>query len=222
MNLSMRRAAANSPPPAIFKSEERQALATAIEGRNLAQKELDATNKALSEMQEVRFAGTAHRAVKAAREAVEAAKANAAVYITAKIAGSAGEPPMSVKDARAALQEAEDSLGAELAVEESLKAKLKAEEQSLFWAKDRVKQKVKDVVSADPSLRKLLVDFEEMKRMMVQRQNLLNFLILMIPHEFRHWHGTRSYRPNELQDETLPWRSALAELENNADAPLPS
>jgi hypothetical protein len=118
MNLSMRRAASKSPSAAIFESEERQALAAAIERRNLVQRELDATSRALSEIQEKRR--DVRRAVDAAKQAVEDAKANAVTFLTATINGTAGEAPMSGKDARAALQEAEDVFETQRTLEESL------------------------------------------------------------------------------------------------------
>jgi hypothetical protein len=221
MNLTKLRAVKEPPPPPL-ESGERLALAAAIEHRNAVQRELDATLRALDELQESRFAGGARKAVEAAREAVETAKANAAAFVTATILGTAGEPPMTVKEARAALEEAEDNLETQRTVEAGLKAKKEAEEQALYFAKSRVKDKIQSVVGADPSLRKLLVEFEEMRRAVAQRERLLGSLSLMIPHEFRFWQGTRQYRDNELQDETPPWRAALAELEHDSDAALPT
>jgi hypothetical protein len=219
MNLSIRRAAKN-PPAEIFESEERQALSAAIDRRNLVQRELDATNKALAEMSEKR-AG-ARRAVADAKQAVEDAKANAAAYLTATINGTAGDPPMSVKDARAALQEAEDNLEAHRSMEDGLEAMRPTIETSLSLAKMSMKDKIAAVVGADPGLRKLLVDYEEMKRLIAQRTELFNALWFYIPTEHRHWQATRQYNRNELQDETPPWRAALAELEHNSDAALPT
>jgi hypothetical protein len=210
------------PATSPLQSEERRALAAEIERRNNIQRELDATNKALAELHEVRCAGSAHRAVEAASEAVEAAKANAAAYMAAKIGGTAGEPPTSVKDARAALQEAEDNLETQKAIEASLKAKLEAEQEALHFAKVRVNRKVQAVVGADPSLRRLLVEYEDLRRVLAQRAQLFGFLFSMIPREFQGWQSIPCYRPGDLQDETPPWRAALAELEHNSDAPLPS
>jgi hypothetical protein len=221
MNLSRLRSVKEPPPPPL-ESEERLALAAAIERRNLVQRELDATVKALDELQESRFAGGARKAVEAAREAVEAAKTNAAAFVTATILGTAAEPPMSVKEARAALQEAEDNLETQRTVEAGLKAKKEAEEQALYFAKSRVKDKIQSVVGADPSLRKLLTEFEEMKRMVAQRTELFNALWAYIPHAHRNWSATRQYGSAELQDETPPWRAALAELEHDSSASLPT
>jgi hypothetical protein len=219
MNLSLRRASKN-PPGEIFESEERQALAVAIDRRNLVQRELDATNKALAEMQDKRR--DARRAVETAKSAVEDAKAAAATFLTATINGTAGDAPMSVKNARAALLEAEDNLEAQNSVETSLNAMKPALEDSLSLAKMSMKDKIAAVVGADPSLRKLLVEFEEMKRLIAQRTQLFNFLWSAIPHEHRFWNATRQYGSAELQDESGPWRAALAELENNSDATLPT
>jgi hypothetical protein len=52
MNLKFR--SVKEPPPPPLESEERQALAAAIDRRNLVQRELDATNKALAELHDKR------------------------------------------------------------------------------------------------------------------------------------------------------------------------
>jgi hypothetical protein len=215
---------ASSLPPSApqLKIDERQALATAIATRNHIQRELDATTKALAELQAKRFGGAAAKAVEAAKAAVETAKASAAAFASAAVLGTAGEPPLSVKDARAALQEAEDNLETQLAVEASLKAKKQNEQTALGFAKSTVKAKMEAVVRADPSLRRLFVEYEEMRRMVAQRAQLFSFLFSMIPREFQNWQTIPLYRSGDLEDETPPWRAALAELENNADAALPS
>jgi hypothetical protein len=209
VNLSVRRASKN-PPAAIFESDERAALAAAIDRRNILQRELDATNKALAEVSGKRT--DARRAVEAAKQAVEDAKANAVAFLTATISGTAGAAPTSIKDARAALQEAEDAFETQHMLEESLNAKLPALDESLHFAKSRVRDKINAVVAADPSLRKLLTQYEEAKRLMVQRAQLFHFLWAAIPHDHRHWQSSRDYRLDEMQDETPPWRAAIAEL----------
>jgi phage host-nuclease inhibitor protein Gam len=213
-----------SPPPSAPqpKIDERQALATAIATRNHIQRELDATTKALSELQAKRHTGAATKAVEAAKAGVETAKANAAAFLTANLQWTAGEPPLSVKDARAALQEAEDNLETQLAVEADLKAKKENEKTALDFAKSTVKAKIEAVVRADPSFRKLFAEFEEMRRLVAQRAQLFSFLFSMIPRELQGWQTIPLYRPEDLQDETPPWRAAIAELESNSDAPLPS
>src|ERR1700722_10741108 len=235
MSILKPRAAAKAPPPAPsslptppapsspqLKSDERQMLATAIGARNHIQRELDATTKALADLQTKRLGGAAAKAVEGAKAAVETAKANAAAFASAAVLGTAGEPPVSVKDARAALQEAEDNLETQLAVEASLKAKKENEQTALGFAKSTVKAKIEAVVRADPSFRKLFAEFEEMRRMVAQRAKLLSFLFSMTPHELQSWQRSPLYHPGDLQDETPPWRAAIAELENNSDAPLPS
>jgi hypothetical protein len=136
--------------------------------------------------------------------------------------GTAGDPPMSVQAARAALQDAEDALEVQNSVETSLEAMRPTLETSLSLARMTVKDKIAAVVAADPGLRKLLVDYEEMKRLIAQRAELFNSLWFYIPTEHRHWQSTRQYRSNELQDESGPWRAALAELEHDSDAALPT
>jgi hypothetical protein len=164
----------------------------------------------------------ARRAVETATQAVEDAKANAVTFLTATINGTAGDAPASVKAARAALQEAEDNLETQRTLEESLDAMKPALQQSLDIAKSTVKNRIEAVVSTDPSLRKLCVDYKEMRRLIAQRQQLFSFLFSMIPREFQDWQHIISYGRGELADETPPWRAAIAELEHNSDAALPT
>jgi hypothetical protein len=228
--LKTRAASKTAPPPELesqehqapaIRSEERLALATAIGTRNNLQRELDATIKALADLQTKRLGGAAAKAVEMAKAAVETAKANAAEFASAAILGTVGEPPMSVKDARAALQEAEDNLETQLAVEASLKAKKENEQTALGFAKSTIKRKIEAVVSADPSFRSLFAEYEEMRRLVAQRAKLFSFLFSMIPPELQGWQSSPLYRSGDLQDETPPWRAALAELEHNSDASLP-
>src|SRR5580658_9849320 len=88
-----------APPPV----DPRQELAATIERRNAIQREIDATKKALDELQ---FNGVARKAVDVAREAVKEAEENATAFVVAKMMGRTGGPPTSVKEARAALHEA--------------------------------------------------------------------------------------------------------------------
>ena len=64
----------------------------------------------------------ARRAVEAADEAIETAKSNAARHLTDVARGTAGVPPQTIREARAAAIEAADHLDSCLAAAEALRA----------------------------------------------------------------------------------------------------
>ena len=64
----------------------------------------------------------ARRAVEAADEAIEAAKSNAARHLTDVARGTAGVPPQTIREARAAAIEAAEHLGSCLSAREALRA----------------------------------------------------------------------------------------------------
>jgi hypothetical protein len=206
------------PPP---RSEAREALAEAIKRRADLSRELDAIKQALENAR----AGsrTAKDAIPAASAAVERAKVDGVTYLAAVAMGTAGEPPLSAKDARASLQQAQDDLEMHEAALTGLEERKTRVETSLGFARDAVKRKMQDVCASEPSFRKLFEEFENLRRQVASRQLLFSFLFSVTPRDLMGWQNLpRQYEPGELQDDTGPWRAALAELENNPDAQLPA
>lgn len=219
----LRIATAKGAPPDGPQLEVRRDLAAAIERRNVAQRQLDETRKALAHLDEVRFSGnSARKAVDLARQRLEEAKENAARYLAAKIGGTAGDPPQSVREARAALQEATDALETERNLHATLEAQLESDKRSVDLARMRVRDRIAAVVGADPTLRRLYDEFEDWRRSMAQRAELFHYLFSMLPREFQDFQAIKQFHPRELADETGPWRTAIAELEGDSNAPLPS
>jgi chromosome segregation ATPase len=210
------------------RSPERVALAAAIERHTAAVREFDATERALREAK-ARIYQDDNQAeiVEKAKAAVEDAKANAATHMTETLLGKAGAAPVSVREARRALQEAEDELEALLAVKTTLETRLAACESELNWAKRHLRDRVRDVVCSEPGIRNLLIKFEAAKKDLEQRHLDLRWFSrqFMIPDEFKNWdlEGIRHEpQPDALSELTAPWAAAIEQLAIDADAPLPT
>ena len=220
--LSSMRARREPPPPQPPpRSQERQALAEAIATRDHFAREVEADAKAIDVLREQRRGDGLEKAVALARADVETAKANAAKYLTDAAIGEAGDPPRSVKDARAAVQQAEDDLEASNAAWTGLLAKQEFDKDKLTWWTGRVRERVSRVASVDPQLRKLVADFRELQRRVAEKRLFLSLLSSHMPRDL-NWSDVPLFKPGELHDDTGPWRAALADLENNPDAQLPA
>jgi hypothetical protein len=118
MSAALKRSPAPTPTP--FPSPERAALAHAIAAAaDASARKAALVNAGATADAEVR---AARRAVEAATEAIETAKSNAARHLTDVALGTAGEAPLSIRQARAAAIEAADHLEACLAAREALNA----------------------------------------------------------------------------------------------------
>jgi hypothetical protein len=220
MSMNILRMTKTAPP----KTPEREALAVAIERHNTAVRSFDATEKALDELRIHRAGGAVDR-LQDARAAVETAKANAVTHLTAVALGEAGEPPMSVKDARLNLQVAEDELEAQQKTFEALQAARTNWDSQIRWSKSRLDDAIKDVVKSEPGIRNLLTKFEAAKAEMRKlRQELIWFDQRgMIPSDLKFWDATNFWAEAGpmLSERTAPWAGAIKELASNSEAPLP-
>jgi chromosome segregation ATPase len=210
----------SEPPP---RSPERIALAAAIDRHAAALADFAATEKALSETRaRIYHADGAREAIEKARAAIEEAKTNAADHLTSLALGTAGDAPISVEDARAALRAAEDKLVALEATETALAARLKSCESALYFKRDHLNKGLQDVVKSETGVRKLLSEFAALKREINERSDVLRWLHSksLIPDEFKGWGNEKIY--NDLRDGTAPWKDAFDRLSIDADAPLPT
>jgi hypothetical protein len=112
--------AAATEPPAI--SPERTGLADLIEASKAASANRAALDSAYQTAEIAVFA--ARHALEAAEEAVEQAKSDAATFLTAVALGTAGERPATIKQARTAMQDAQDTLDASISARDLLRAQM--------------------------------------------------------------------------------------------------
>jgi chromosome segregation ATPase len=210
-----------APPP---RSPEREALAAAIERRNNAVRGLDATQKALSDMQTRRT--DARAAVDKAKADVETAKTETAAHLTATALGQVVDAPLTIKEARGGLQEAEDAFETVQSTIATLETNIKAWNEDLYWAKDKLEKAPKAVVHSEPAIRSLVAKFEAVKSELERRRFDLLWLSRkdLIPADLVNWGLDRLQHiplADALPDGTAPWKAALDELAVNSGAPLP-
>jgi hypothetical protein len=159
--------------PSPFPSPERAALAHAIAAAASA----DARKAALAQAAQTADAEVraARRAVEAAAEAIETAKANAARHLTDTALGTAGAAPQSIRQARAAAIEAADDLEACLAAREALQAEMA---DGNDWSTLRVQDAAVAVLRAEMAGRgvALAARVAEMQRQLVAAGSALEWL----------------------------------------------
>lgn len=204
------------PATTSSRSPERTALAAAIERHSTAEQRFAAVNQALEGSASA--ISVANRGVRDAEAAIEQAKADAADHLAATMMGTAGAAPVSVKQARANLLDAEDKRDAAQAARGALEQEHKAAKQSLTIARMNLTDAVHAVVHADSATQALINAFNAAQRRYVDLRRAMESLDGHgLPFRF---FGTEESWP-DLPGGT-PWKQALIALETNADAPLPT
>jgi chromosome segregation ATPase len=205
---------ATEPPE---RTPERQSLALAIARHDATAKRLAAITAAHE-----RASGAVYDlkdGVDKAIAALDEAKAGEGSYLAAIALGEADATLSSVKTAAANVEQANDQLGTVCRTRDALEAEMKAVESELMWAKSKLDDAVRDVVRADPAIRKLAGDhaaadrhYNDLHRAMETVQNFL-------PDDLKFWHGTGRW-PDLAAAAT--WSAAITALASDADAALPS
>src|ERR1035437_5838966 len=155
---AMRLVDATSPP----RTPEREALAEAIARRDTATKQLARIQTAHEHASETVY--DLKDSVDKAIATLDEAKAGEGSYLAAVALGDADAALSPVKAAAAAVEEANDQLGTARRTRDALEAEMKAVESELMWAKNKLDDAVRDVVRADPAIRKLAGDFSSANR----------------------------------------------------------
>jgi hypothetical protein len=136
-------AAPSKPPP---RSAERQALAEMIERERAAAARQTTTAAALENAERAVWAANA--AFEAAEAAVTEAKEAATQHVLAVAAGDEGTPPRTIRQARDALQDAEDARDTARAVRDELR-KRHAEGYNLDTYRWQVREAAARVLAAE-------------------------------------------------------------------------
>ena len=200
------------------RSPEREALASAIVKRNAAAARVQAI-KAAQETADRNVLG-ARRAVEVAEQNIQSAKAAAARHLTDVAMGRDAAAPMSIRQARSALQDANDELEAAEAARAALgkeTVEVRAAHASLDALNVHVQDVARAVVAADPLPRTMADRREKLWREVAELSAALDILgasVLGRP---------VSNCPPAFHDLKSPdqWRGAMKALETNPDAPLP-
>jgi chromosome segregation ATPase len=203
----------DAPP----RSPEREQLAEAIARRDTATKQL------------VRIAAAHERvsntiydlkdSVDKAIATLDEEKAGEGSYLAAVALGEADAALSPVKAAAAVVEEANDQLGTARRTRDALEAEMKAVESELMWAKSKLDDAVRDVVRADPAIRKLAADHAAANRHYNDLHRAMETVQYFLPDDLKFWHGTGRW-PDLAAAAT--WSAAITALASDADAPLPS
>ncbi|NNM57627.1 hypothetical protein [Acidocella sp.] len=159
----------------------------------------------------------------AQREIGEAREGRAKAAVDAMVAGGDHVAVMpSITRQRAAITEIEDAkLIAERALEK-IRDELEDIEQSLIY-KMAIDEGMAEVLA--PHVVRLIERTDEIERMQIQNRAELNLFSRFAPESHQHRLAVArglQYRTTPLPTPDLaPWKKLIADLENNADAPLP-
>jgi hypothetical protein len=223
----MRLVDATSPP----RTPERESLAEAIALHDAAVDRLAAVQAARERTEQARI--DAKDAIAKATAGVEQAKLDAA---SALVGGAPAA--ITVKGARAALQDAEDALEASIEAGSVLVASEKEAADELGYARTALDDRLRAVVSAEANVAQLFAEAKVAQADLIAKRVRLRFLF---NNGYVAEHELTAVRTFLLFETTLPagkgqiehgdfdrhpaaatWKEAIAALRENADAPLPS
>jgi len=204
----------------IARSAERATLAAAIERRESLRRlivaNIAAQDTAFDQMV------NAKSVIEKAKGAIETAEAAAATNLANRLMGATGEPPLSVRDAKLALQDAEDELESVQAARKVLEEQERIAQSDLEWTERSVTEKAKDVIRSAEAVAGLIADFETVQRHFVEKKAAVEWLVRngVVPNEFKSRLSIASNEQQKLSDAPA-WVAALEALKVNPDAQLP-
>jgi hypothetical protein len=234
--LQLRRQATASPPPPT--SAARQMLAERVAADRAATQRQAELGTILERARTEMWA--ARDAVAAAEGVVARAAADAAEYATARLLGTAGAPPLTPAEARAALQAAKDSDAAATAARNTIEAELERlvadARNRQYWLAEAAAAVMAEECSG--AVQSLLGEIDALSRSLVDKGIALQWLISS--HVIREMGPTafpgalemncRSTSPATMwslwgRPDASPtearWAAALAALKADPSAPVP-
>ncbi len=236
-------AEAGGTPPL---SPERSALADAIAAHVDLQAQRTGTAAAIGVAGEAIW--DARRRLDAAPELVERAKANVAQHLADVARGVAGMPPQTIREARNAVQDAQDDLDAAEASRDALRAAMERLDKQAYFVLDAVKKAALAVIGAEATAtaQMLSAHLVQLQRDMLVTGRALEWLVgtakalpvgetpgsmfgkavddatrYAIIRLNSHPDDWNSLKPLMAGDGAEPWRTAFAALQADATAPLP-
>ena len=216
-------------------SPERQALAVAIKARKSYDAELMTAEAGMGDLR--RQESEAYAARGKAREALETAQAAGVAHLidvaSGRVAG--GTAPVSAKEARDAMTEAEDRLAMLQQAQAAMLERIGKMHKPLFPPEEKVKEAARAVLRSEIDALALFADINQLQNELVEKRLVLCALQeikSVLPDDDnpnKDWvlPTTQSQFPNLLRPEWLhnpspTWRDAFAALCEDAAAPLPS
>jgi hypothetical protein len=159
--------------------------------------------------------------VEQASKAVDTAKADAVQHLTDQALGKTGVAPQSIKEARAALQDAEDQLEVAEMLGSSLQTRARELRQEVLYAKHRLDEARMKVVGNSAEVGSLFAQFKATQRKLAGQRKLLK---LLDQHGMAPEHLDVLHNPDDADDTTAAlaeWQAAIDTLARDAGAPLP-
>lgn len=221
-----------------FDGPARAMLAITIEEKKTADEAYRKLVAAGESLQSAVFA--AGRAVEVARQAVEDAKADTVSHLTAIATGTAGNPPKTVKVARAELAEAEEALELARAARDGLSGRIEEAKTTAERMVDRVRDAAKAVLADSAAAKGLLDEVLKVQRELISQGRALSWLMSqgILPGDnsgprqegdpLRLAYRTKQfidmlpvYYADEKPSAAPEWQKALEALTLDANAPLP-
>jgi len=207
--------AAPAPAP-VRRSPEREGLQLAISRRDKLKHELGRVTQECESFWEKRV--NARKTIEAAEAAVEEAKTNSAHYLIQASLGNSATPPLSPKEARAGLADAQDNLAILLETEATIREGMG---RQLTMRDDQVREARDAVVRSEAATQALLERYAIVSAEFFASRAVLDHLARfhMLPSGKRF----NSFVENVIElPAGSPWRAAFAALETDADAQLPT
>jgi chromosome segregation ATPase len=215
MSKPAMRLVGDAPP----RTPEREGLAAAQDRHGAARERLAAIKTA----QERAFDSVLNLkdAASAAAAALEQAKADEPRQLVESfIGGDTAEVASLVKAAAAAIEEADTRLASARQMRDALDQEEKAAEREVMWAKGKLDDAVRTAVKADPATARLVAAFNEAERVYVSLRQAMGVVGTgRLPKGSEFWDCQHNWPA--LADGSQ-WKAAIALLETDADAPLPS
>jgi hypothetical protein len=150
-------------------------LAAAIEARNERRRNIEAATRALE--QATAGVSEAKRKLEAAETAVEGAKIAEARHLTDVAAGRGGTPPQTIRQAKDALEDAQDDLAAREAAQTALTTELANLERHSELPELRVREAAVAVPGLSPAIPPPLDDLRKLQHQLYDRGAELRYLV---------------------------------------------
>lgn len=186
-------------------SPERMALAEAIHEVKRVIEEQRATEAALVTARAARSNAAALQAE--AEQAVANAKNETVAHLVASASGTAGPAPVTIRQTRQNLIEAEDQVEISRNVVKALEERIRALAGTLNYKREEVRNRATEVLQASASVEALVSEVDRLQRELADKGKALMWMA-----EQRMLPSSMFEKPGPMLTVTAPTRMALARL----------
>jgi hypothetical protein len=199
------------------RTPEREGLAEVIARRTALRADLAELNEAAGRAFDMRVA--ARRALAAAEAGLAEAKRAESANLVRSFIECDDAAMVRVQKANDAIEKAAAELAHAQKIGDAIDGEIRDLRSRDEMAKLSLNDAVRKVIATDPATRALLAEFKKQLRDLTGLRRAIEFIESSLPPDLRSW---RSAEPWPELPGDAPWRAALAALEHEADASLPS